>query len=611
LLRVMTRETKEKISQYKSMRWKDFLYTMQKTHDRLDKVFWTHLSRIFKPRTLPFSKLAVGNKVLSGQQEINDELYKYYSEQFKAPQLDYSDAYDVKIEVQYIELMNKLALSDVQVEKTTMFEITRYIKKLKPKKSAGVDLVSNFIIKRLPPGYIECLVNCFNVWLSECRYPNHWKLAKIVTLNKLKAGVPRCDQTRPISLLAAHSKLFEKIMLERIRTWAESNKLVPPEQSGFRPNCLLPARVLSIYQEIKNNMAANLPTLAIYVDYQKAYDRVWHMGLLTKLFRLGMSVELLKITESWLNDRQAYVVFGETTSKEFHIYIGLPQGSSLSPYLFVVFHCDLILSTGAHSSHLFADDLSVLITPPIQKELGPMVAYLTKEGTKVCNQISAYSKRWKQPINVSKTVAQLFYPQVKTPLVNITMEGQKIEMMKEFRYLGFTWTNKLSLKPTVDRCLENMQRSLGKLKWLRGGRTISMVVLRQVFFAYTFPHLVWLFPFYPFLPKTQQNLLNQKFRVGLRLVHRCPYVSAQHLFSVTKEDSLDQYVKKYIQKRLKKMHVSDLGASLFYKDVFYWDDFVKRKQDNMGHFFRLRRVQKLRKRHESLLIKWLDFVDIH
>ena len=74
---------------------------------------------------------------------------------------------------------------------------------------------NHFIIKRLPPGYIECLVNCFNVWLSECRYPNHWKLAKIVTLNKLKAGVPRCDQTRPISLLATHSKLFEKIILER------------------------------------------------------------------------------------------------------------------------------------------------------------------------------------------------------------------------------------------------------------------------------------------------------------------------------------------------------------------------------------------------------------
>ncbi|CAF4557380.1 unnamed protein product [Rotaria socialis] len=108
------------------------------------------------------------------------------------------------------------------------------------------------------------------------------------------AGVPRCEQARPISLLATHSKLFEKIMLDRIRLWAETNSLVPIEQLGFRPGCLLPTRVLSIYQEVKNNMTANTPTLAIYVDYQKAYDKVWHKGLIVKLNRLSIPLGLLK-----------------------------------------------------------------------------------------------------------------------------------------------------------------------------------------------------------------------------------------------------------------------------------------------------------------------------
>ncbi|CAF2106824.1 unnamed protein product [Rotaria magnacalcarata] len=161
------------------------------------------------------------------------------------------------------------------------------LKELKPKKSSGFDAVSNFIIKRIPPGYISCLVNRFNTWINEHRYPDMWKLAKIVTLNKLKAGIPRCDQTRPISLLATHSKLFEKIMLERLRYWAETNRLVPADQSGFRPGCLLQTRVLSIYREVKNNMTVNIPTLAVYVDYQKAYDKVWHNGLVVKLNRMG------------------------------------------------------------------------------------------------------------------------------------------------------------------------------------------------------------------------------------------------------------------------------------------------------------------------------------
>jgi hypothetical protein len=150
---------------------------------------------------------------------------------------------------------------------------------------------------------------------------------------------------------------------------------------------MLTTRVLSIYQEIKNNLAANMPTLALYVDYRKAYDMVWHGGLLVKLKELGMPVELLKITSSWLKDRQGYIVFGEKKSDKFQIDIGLPQGSSLSPYLFVVYHCDLIHCLGAHSGHLFADDLCVLIRAPITKALSPIMEYLEKEGTKVCSRI--------------------------------------------------------------------------------------------------------------------------------------------------------------------------------------------------------------------------------
>ena len=190
------------------------------------------------------------------------------------------------------------------------------------------------------------------------------------------------------------------MILEKVRYWAERNQLIPSEQSGFRPGCLLPTRVLSIYQEVDNNRAANIPMLAIYVDYQKAYDKVWHAALIVKLNRLGTPHGLLKFVVSWLINRQAYVVFGEQCSNKFRIFSGLPQGSSLSPYLFIIFHSDLTTVLGAHSVHLFADDLNVLIRPPILKNCTPMIEYLEREGTKICNQISKYARKWKQPINV-------------------------------------------------------------------------------------------------------------------------------------------------------------------------------------------------------------------
>ncbi len=103
--------------------------------------------------------------------------------------------------------------------------------------------------------------------------------------------------------------------------------------------------------------------------------------------------------------------------------------------------------------------------------------------------------------------------------------------------------------------------------------------------------------------------LDRKFRVAITSVYRCPYISANDLFIVTKEKPLEIYAQRYIKKRLEKMmYQSDIGSSLFLEDVFFWDGFRKRKEDAVGHFFRMNRVKKLRNRHETLLIKWINFV---
>jgi hypothetical protein len=308
-------------------------------------------------------------------------------------------------------------------------------------------------------------------------------------------------------------------------------------------------------------------------------------------------------------NRTAYIHYGQTKSDVFKVQVGLPQGSSLSPYIFVVYHSDLVACLGAHSGHLFADDLSVLIRAPIVKSFPSLVKYLEVEGSKVCDRIADYSRRWKQPINVGKTVAQIFYSQIKKPKVNIYMLGQQITIVDSFKYLGFTWTSKLSLRPTVDKSIENIQKSLSKLKWLRSGKTLSKEVLRRCFFAYSFPHFAWIFSFFPFLPATHQEAFRRKFRVAIRLVHRAPFVSSADLFTFTREEPLDNYVKRYISRRLKKIYSSDLGSSLFLEDIFFRDQFHKNKNDGVGHLFNLKRVKRMRLKHRSLLFDWLKFIE--
>jgi hypothetical protein len=110
------------------------------------------------------------------------------------------------------------------------------------------------------------------------------------------------------------------------------------------------------------------------------------------------------------------------------------------------------------------------------------------------------------------------------------------------------------------------------------------------------------------LPKTQKKLLQRKFINGLRLIHRCPFVRATDLMRITNEKPLEEYVKRYIMKRLGKIHKSDLIHSPFYNDVFYWNSFQKSKNDHLGHFFRMKRVRLLRTRHQSLLLQRFEFL---
>ncbi len=166
----------------------------------------------------------------------------------------------------------------------------------------------------------------------------------------------------------------------------------------------------------------------------------------------------------------------------------------------------------------------MLIRAPIEKKLELMLQFLEKEGTNVCNELFQYARRCKQPINVSKSVYQVFHSQINLRCLIVTNNNIPLECVNEFKYLGYNWTSKLSTRKTVANCLEKVQRSYTNLEWLKRNRMISTEILRQCFFAYSFPFLSWIFCLFPFLPRTQQEMLRMKFRAGLRLVHRCPWI---------------------------------------------------------------------------------------
>jgi hypothetical protein len=232
---------------------------------------------------------------------------------------------------------------------------------------------------------------------------------------------------------------------------------------------------------------------------------------LFNLWRFDMPLNLLKMIGSWLWDRKAYVVFSGRTPKAFYLNKGLLHDSSYSPYLSIVFHCHLINYLGTHWNHLFTDYLSVLIRSPIRKNSASIIQYLEKEGTWICNQIYAYYNKMKTTDKCIENSGTVISHTGKKTCSECHNKRKKITLVREFKYLKFTGTDRLSLKFTVEKCIGTLQRSWGKLSWLKSGRNVSFKVLRQCSFLHTIFYILLGYPFSVFFEKLSNRPYNKNF----------------------------------------------------------------------------------------------------
>ena len=121
---------------------------------------------------------------------------------------------------------------------------------------------------------------------------------------------------RPISLLPICGKIFEKLMFDAIYKFLCENQLLTPSQSGFRPGDSTINQLLSITHKIYSASEEFLSreTRAVFLDISKAFDKVWHDGLLFKLKSYGISGCLFTIIKDFLNNRNQRVVLNGKSS---------------------------------------------------------------------------------------------------------------------------------------------------------------------------------------------------------------------------------------------------------------------------------------------------------
>lgn len=332
-------------------------------------------------------------------------------------------------------------------------ELEEVVKHLPANKAIGADGIPGEVYKFAP----RRLLVLISIFLSACF--NHQYIPEIIMKvivipllkNKLK-DPSASDNYRPIAIATSFSKVIELVMLDRMKNFLSTQD----NQFGFKKDHSTDMCILLLKDVIGYYRSLQSPVFICFLDIKKAYDRVNHFNLFTKLLDRGVPVYLVKLLSFWYRNQSLQVKWGLFLSRPFKVTNGIRQGSLLSPHLFNVYVDDLSSrmnesKVGCHVSnkcvnHLsYADDM-VLIAPSFRAL------------QKLLDICTSYASDHDIIYNTRKSVCMMVWPK-KAKLTfspSFCLAGERLDYVSEFLYLGHSITNDLS----DDQDMKRMIRSL-------------------------------------------------------------------------------------------------------------------------------------------------------
>ncbi|GFU07187.1 RNA-directed DNA polymerase from mobile element jockey [Trichonephila clavipes] len=396
-------------------------------------------------------------------------------------------------------------------------EVLNYIKKAQIRRAPGREGITNKILRNLTLPVIFQITNIISNIFITGHFPDSWKHASVIPILKPKKPRSAADSYRPISLLPVLSKLAERLILSRLNDFLTTNKILISQQHGFKPQLSTSHQLLRVVEYAKSGFKEKKCTGAVFLDIQKAFDRVWHTGLLYKLIKINAPPQLILIIKSFLNNRFFAVRVNDTHSSTKQIRAGAPQGALLSPTLFNIYIND-IPKTRQTTVCLYADDTAIL-TQSTNKNC--ITHFLHKH----LAELEDWYKKWKISINPEKNEAVFFSLGTSTrkPLP-IHVQNHPVPWSRSVNYLGVTLDEHLSFKDHIMK-INNKFRALACLYYPYFTRNSPLSIKNRllIYTSILRPVLLYASPVWGHATKSNINRLEFSQNIMIRKLTNSPW----------------------------------------------------------------------------------------
>lgn len=311
------------------------------------------------------------------------------------------------------------------------------------------------------PGFNGIMSNIINSSFQRGIFPTQLKVAKVVPIHKTGKKT-EISNYRPISLLSAFSKIFEKIMHSRLYNFLQQNNSLTDLQFGFRQKRSCEHALLVAQNELLHAINKKQIALLLLIDFSKAFDMVNHDILLQKLNHYGIRGIANDWFRSYLENREQYVSVGGQNSNKQKLKYSVPQGSILGPLLFIIYINDMPNINKLAKFILYADDANIIITGNTLAEISSIFAELSSALTNWVshNELLLNAKKTNYMIFTRKR--NLAYNTL-IPKIN----GISIERKSVAKFLGVLVDDKLSWSQHIAAIKAKMSRYIGILYKLK------------------------------------------------------------------------------------------------------------------------------------------------